>query len=173
MQGTAIAINELGVILGSVLEAPGSSQIAVVWARADAAPQPIPSIHNPTAINVRGDVSGWRGDRAILYFADTDTPVELDMPGGGAGAALGLNDAADVVGEWNDAGVARGFLYRDGRFHDLNDLVRSANVDTGYIASAVDINNAGQIAARWKLPDGSTRAAILDPIDVFSDGFDQ
>jgi len=71
--------------------------------------------------------------------------LDLGTLGGLQSEGLAINTAGDVVGssEIASGGTSHAFLYHSGELLDLNDRVVSANGWT--LASAVYINNAGQI----------------------------
>lgn len=119
-------------------------------------------------INEAGDVVGTAYDagdaasRAFLYTGGQLIDLGT-LPGDRHSTALGINDAGQVVGaaEYGSGTNARGFLYFDGAMHDLNDLVSPDDPLRPHVRiySAVEINEAGQIAAngvdtRTGLPHG-------------------
>lgn len=92
------------------------------------------------------------------------------LPTGDSAAALGINDAGEVVGLANIAPVNRhidrGFLFDEQGMHDLNDLLRASDRKLYLIERADDINNHGDIAAQAvRKSDDRVVAVILKRID--------
>src|SRR6266850_7626731 len=169
--GAATAINDNGQIVGIsgiCDQAVGrhTAKHAVLWENGtvrDIYPNAsAPWWNTPTAINQRGDVVGFAGDPA---FVDGDilhafmwtredgirqlkplrnrTPEQVDSE------AYGINEARQVVGVSCDADQVdcRAVIWDHGNTPtDLNDL--KAPGYSAILASAKDINNAGQITGR-------------------------
>jgi probable HAF family extracellular repeat protein len=81
-------------------------------------------------------------------------------------SASGLNNFGWVVGSFGPREESRPFLYADGEFYALNDLVQDL---TGFefVRAAVDVNDSGQIAGSALRSDGQRAAILLTPLDVF------
>jgi len=103
------------------------------------------------AINNAGMVAGYAflaGDMVARAFLYANGEVkDIGGFGGFDTHATGINEAGDVVGAGIDANnVWHAFLYSEGTFRDLNDLI---DPSLGWnIVYAGDINDKGQIAAR-------------------------
>lgn len=149
----ANAINDLGAVTGYVDINGNGDYRAYIYANGS-----MQILHTlggnyaqGYAINNAGMVAGYSylaGDmvaRAFLYANGQVTDI------GGFGGfdthATGINEAGDVVGTGMDANnVWHAFLYSEGMFRDLNDLI---DPSLGWnITYAGDINDKGQIAAR-------------------------
>ncbi len=183
--GAAFAMNDAGQIVGAV-PGPNFFFIAVRWENATAAPMtigPLPGgrLSEARAINALGDVAGRttyedNSSRAMLLVDETDELIDIGVLAGTYSEAFGVNDDRAVVGTFNANGEPHAFLWQDGTLHDLNELVATANESFLYLASAADINNAGEIAAEAVLepgPKGARRFVRLIPLtpgDVNCDG---
>ena len=99
-----------------------------------------------------------QASRAFLWNPDGSHRELGALPAAGQATGFGLNNQGEVVGE---AG-RRAFLWRDGVFYDLNDLVSSPPGWTFYTARA--INDSGAIAASARKADGTYHAFLLTPI---------
>jgi probable HAF family extracellular repeat protein len=137
----ALAINDRGVIVGTS-DSETSRDNAVMWVDGSILPL---GPGRATAVNAAGDAVGG----LTLYRGGETTPISI-VPGFERGAATDINDAGVIVG-WmyhqrgiEIPGVRHGFIHYDGSTYDLNDL---QTPHKALIASAVAINNAGQIAA--------------------------
>lgn len=156
-EGNTLAINEAGQIAGA--SAPGGGFfLGARWDDPTKEPVqigPLPGGHNSElkAINAFGDTAGRSAFpdntvHAMLHIVDADDLIDLGVLGGfGFSEAFGMNDQLQVVGASStDFGVGHGFLWHEGAMYDLNDLIATTNENFTYIAKAVEINNAGQIA---------------------------
>src|SRR5438477_2439154 len=182
--GAATAINDIGQIVGIsgiCDQAVGrhTAKHAVLWQNGtvtDIYPNaPAPWWNTPTAINQRGDVVGFAGDAAfvegdvlhafmwtredgirLLKPLPNRTPKHVDSE------AYGINEARQVVGVSCDADQVdcRAVIWDHGNTPtDLNDLKASGH--SGILASAKDINNAGQITGRAVDPTTGVLTAYL------------
>ncbi len=176
--GSANAINDQGQVAGTV----GSVGVffAVRWDHPGLPPlviDPLPGKHNGDGLGLNrlGDVIGRSSSitdfttEAFLHVAQTGALVPLGhLPGGTIpySEALGVNARRQVVGAGSAAGgESHGFLWQDGVLHDLNDLLVSPDPAVLHVITAVDINEAGQIAVEVSVgPFPHTRIARLDPV---------
>ncbi len=182
--GAATAINDNGQIVGIsgiCDQAVGrhTAKHAVLWENGTATDiypdAPAPWWNTPTAINQRGDVVGFAGDPAFvegdilhafmwtredgirqLKPLPNRTPKHVDSE------AYGINEARQVVGVSCDADQVdcRAVIWDHGNTPtDLNDL--KAPGYSAILASAKDINNAGQITGRAVDPTTGVLTAYL------------
>ncbi len=179
----AQGINESGQIVGAVVMPSLGRTAPAVWDTPTAPPRLLSGIPGTTglsegmAINDAGDVAGRSvyspnvfEYEAFLYRADDGVTSGLGrLPGGTISHAFGVNNRREVVGDANRDSRPRGFLWKDGALHDLNDVAISSNRPYLAIISAVDINARGQIAALVALDDSRDphiRAALLTPSEL-------
>ena len=172
----AMAINEAGQITGMSYTA-GDERHAFLWS--DGTLIDLGTLGGEysigNAINRHGVVVGSAArptGRRLRPFRYRDGVMEDlgALPTGDSGAALGINDAGEVVGMANIAPVQRhvyrGFLFDAQGMHDLNDLLRASDRKLYRIERADDINNHGDIAAQAvRKSDDETVAVILKRID--------
>jgi probable HAF family extracellular repeat protein len=181
--GAATAINDNGQIVGIsgiCDQAVGrhTAKHAVLWENGtvtDIYPNPpAPWWNTPTAINQRGDVVGFAGDPAFVegevlhafMWTREDgirrlKPLPHRMPPHVDSEAYGINEARQVVGVSCDADLVdcRAVIWDRGNTpKDLNDFKGSYSAT---LASAKDINNAGQITGRAVDPITGVLTAYL------------
>ena len=182
--GAATAINDNGQIVGIsgiCDQAVGrhTAKHAVLWENGTATDiypnAPAPWWNTPTAINQRGDIVGFAGDPA---FVEGDVlhafmwtredgirhlkPLRNRTPEHVDSEAYGINEARQVVGVSCDADLVdcRAVIWDRGNTPtDLNDL--KAPGYSAILASAKDINNAGQITGRAVDPNTGVLTAYL------------
>ena len=182
--GAATAINDNGQIVGIsgiCDQAVGrhTAKHAVLWENGtvtDIYPNaPAPWWNTPTAINQRGDVVGFAGDpafvegnilHAFMWTRDDGIrllkPLPNRTPKHVDSEAYGINEARQVVGVSCDADLVdcRAVIWDHGNTPtDLNDL--KAPGYSAILASAKDINNAGQITGRAVDPITGVLTAYL------------
>ena len=182
--GAATAINDNGQIVGIsgiCDQAVGrhTAKHAVLWENGtvtDIYPDaPAPWWNTPTAINQRGDVVGFAGDpafvegdilHAFMWTRDDGIrllkPLPNRTPKHVDSEAYGINEARQVVGVSCDADLVdcRAVIWDHGNTPtDLNDL--KAPGYSAILASAKDINNAGQITGRAVDPNTGVLTAYL------------
>jgi probable HAF family extracellular repeat protein len=150
----ANAINDLGVVTGYIgIDAQSDAYRAYIYANGSL--QTLGTLggnySQGYAINNAGMVAGYAylaGDEvshAFLYA--NGLMLDIGGFGGNDSYATGINEAGSVVGTANNSTYDyRAFLYSDGKFQDLNNLIDSSLGWT--LVSAFDINDQGQIAAR-------------------------
>src|SRR5213596_2915346 len=166
--GAATAINDNNQIVGIsgiCDQAVGrhTAKHAVLWDNGtvtDIYPNaPAPWWNTPTAINQRGDVVGFAGDPAFVegdilhaFMWTRDNGIQVLKPLRGRvpqhvdSEAYGINEAGQVVGVScaADQVDCRAVIWNHGVYPtNLNDPTYSV-----FLASAKDINNAGQITGR-------------------------
>ena len=126
------------------------------------------AINHAFGINSNGDVVGY-------YFARYDPNSyglhgfllsnggyqTLDYPGTSyhATTAFGINDAGQIVGDFEDEKGPHAYLYSDGIFTPLDIL----GINRG---QAFGINNRGQIVGNFVDDDGTTRGFIASPVPL-------
>jgi probable HAF family extracellular repeat protein len=119
----------------------------------------------PHSINNKNVVVGGATEPGESYPFRYGLKLEsLGTLAGSAGNARDINDAGMIVGTSSfepGSDDSHGFLWDEGRMHDLNLLVE--NVGKYTITHGIAINNAGQIAATALL-DGTNRALLLNPV---------
>jgi uncharacterized membrane protein len=182
--GAATAINDNGQIVGIsgiCDQAVGrhTAKHAVLWENStvtDIYPNaPAPWWNTPTAINQRGDVVGFAGDPAFVegeilhafMWTKEDgirklKPLQHRTPEHVDSEAYGINEARQVVGVSCDANLVdcRAVIWDHSNTpRDLNDL--KAPGYSAMLASAKDINNAGQITGRAVDPITGVLTAYL------------
>jgi len=181
--GAATAINDNGQIVGIsgiCDQAVGrhTAKHAVLWENGgitNLGTFPAAWWNTPTAINQRGDIVGFAGDPA---FVEGDVlhafmwtredglrplkPLKGRTPQHVDSEAYGINEARQVVGVSCDADQVdcRAVIWDHGNTPtDLNDL--KAPGYSAILASAKDINNAGQITGRAVDPTTGVLTAYL------------
>lgn len=174
--GSANAVSDAGHVVGASNNAAGENH-AFLWSNGD-----ITDLGTlggdysvAYAVNRHGEVVGSaalpKGKRLRAFRWRDGAMDDLGaLPGGDSAAALGVNDAGDVVGLANIAPVNRyidhGFLFDAQGMRDLNDLLRPADRKLYTIQRADDINNRGDIAAQaLRKSDDHVVAVILKRID--------
>ena len=183
--GAATAINDNGQIVGIsgiCDQAVGrhTAKHAVLWENGtvmDIYPDaPAPWWNTPTAINQHGDVVGFAGDpafvegeilHAFIWTKDNGIkalkPLRGRVPEHVDSEAYGINEAGQVVGVSCDAeqNDCRAVIWDHGVYPtDLNDPDLKGSY-SGFLASAKDINNKGEITGRAIDPNTSALIAYL------------
>jgi MYXO-CTERM domain-containing protein len=173
----ANAINDLGVVTGYIgIDAQSDAYRAYIYANGSL--QTLGTLggnySQGYAINNAGMVAGYAylaGDEvshAFLYA--NGLMLDIGGFGGNDSYATGINEAGSVVGTANNSSYDyRAFLYSDGKFQDLNNLIDSSLGWT--LVSAFDINDRGQIAARG-CKAGNQCADLLLTLAATDDGGD-
>jgi probable HAF family extracellular repeat protein len=103
------------------------------------------------------------GATRAVCFSD-GRAVPLGTLSGSSSSARGINDAGAIVGGGLTEGdeTYHGFLYEDGKMHDLNSLI---DATTGWeIVHALGINNRREIVALAQR-EGIERIVLLQPVD--------
>src|SRR5947208_110752 len=183
--GAATAINDNGQIVGIsgiCDQAVGrhTAKHAVLWENGtvtDIYPDaPAPWWNTPTAINQHGDVVGFAGDstdvegnilHAFIWTKDNGIqvlkPLRGRIPQHVDSEAYGINEAGQVVGVScaADQVDCRAVIWNHGVYPtDLNDPDLKGSY-SGFLASAKDINNKGEITGRAIDPNTSALIAYL------------
>lgn len=123
------------------------------------------------AVNSRGDVAGrwWRTaanpeafeTRAFLWRGGQI--IDLGTLGNFQNAVpLDINDAGIIVGRLSTGGVTRGFVWSDGVFRNLSQLI-PPNSGLSHVGRAWSINEAGQVLCEG-LELGDHIAVLLTPL---------
>src|SRR5438876_1743234 len=187
--GAATAINDNGQIVGIsgiCDQAVGrhTAKHAVLWDNGtvtDIYPNPpAPWWNTPTAINQHGDVVGFAGDptdvdgnilHAFIWTKDNGIkvlkPLRGRTPQHVDSEAYGINEAGQVVGVSCAANQTdcRAVIWDHGVYPtDLNDPDLKGSYP-GFLASAKDINNKGEITGRGVDTTGSLIAYLAVPVD--------
>src|SRR5438445_10004550 len=183
--GAATAINDNGQIVGIsgiCDQAVGrhTAKHAVLWENGtvtDIYPDaPAPWWNTPTSINQHGDVVGFAGDstdvegnilHAFIWTKDNGIqvlkPLRGRVPQHVDSEAYGINEAGQVVGVSCAAEQVdcRAVIWNHGVYPtDLNDPDLKGSY-SGFLASAKDINNKGEITGRAIDPNTSALIAYL------------
>jgi uncharacterized membrane protein len=187
--GAATAINDNSQIVGIsgiCDQAVGrhTAKHAVLWENGtvtDIYPDaPAPWWNTPTAINQHGDIVGFAGDptdvegnilHAFIWTKDNGIkvlkPLRGRVPEHVDSEAYGINEAGQVVGvscaaDQNDC---RAVIWDHGVYPtDLNDPDLKGSY-SGFLASAKDINNKGEITGRAFDPTtGALKAYLAVPV---------
>src|SRR5438874_11033494 len=183
--GAATAINDNGQIVGisgicDQAEGRRTAKHAVLWENGtvtDIYPDaPAPWWNTPTAINQHGDVVGFAGDPAFVegdvlhafIWTRADgirqlKPLPNRTPKHVDSEAYGINEARQVVGVSCDADQVdcRAVIWDHGVYPtDLNDPDLKGSY-SGFLASAKDINNKGEITGRAVDPATGALIAYL------------
>ena len=98
---------------------------------------------------------------AFLY--SNGTMQDLGTLGGTEGAAAGINNKGQVVGNSLTTGnlASHAFLYSNGKMQDLNSLVTGSG---WVLSSASGINDRGQIIGEGINGNGEMHAYLLTPV---------
>jgi uncharacterized membrane protein len=129
------------------------------------------------AINEQGQAVGTSnppfGFRPVFWNNDPQHRISAlpSLPGDNQGTAHAINSLGHVLGtsfygtpgSW-DATPARPVLWRDGGVHLLQSVLDPTSGAGWVMASAIAVNNRGQIAASGWL-NGVARAALLTPLN--------
>jgi probable HAF family extracellular repeat protein len=166
---TAEAINDAGMVVGFSSLASGDFTLhAFLWqdgTMTDLGAPPGDRDSTATAINNAGTIVGLTGllnDDAPVLRASLYASGAWNVFGPDGSAALGINDAGQVVGSMPAFGGPirnHAFLYADGSLTDLNSLIPA---ESGLVLeSATAINQAGQIVGLGWSADGRQRHGFL------------
>jgi len=170
----ATGINDSGQVVGSATAAGGYSHafLSSNGVMADlGTPSGFFNFSHGVAVNNLGQVVGDVGYAGYLFYAFTlnhsmfvyssGMTTQLRTKLGSVGFSSSLNDSGHIVGSARQRDYTyRAFLYANGTFTDLNDLLPP---DSGWILEdATDINSSGAIAGNGTI-NGETRAFLLTP----------
>jgi probable HAF family extracellular repeat protein/VCBS repeat-containing protein len=154
------AINATGQIVGSYNDASGDHGFLYSGGTYTTLNDPLATVNTFAAgINNAGQIVGYYQNagggglvnHGFVYSGGIYTAI--DDPSAGSAlispagtAALGINDAGQIVGRYNDASGGHGFLYSGGRYITLDDPFAGIN---GNGTFATGINDAGQIVGYY------------------------
>ena len=116
-QSQAMAINALGVIVGSSTLVPRGRDQPVIWQDEVIAPLPFDGEEGEALdINGNGQIIGRSGDSTCLLWQDANSdPIELEGLGGDFCRPSAINDDGVIVGRASTAdGEQRAFFFRNG-----------------------------------------------------------
>jgi uncharacterized membrane protein len=126
-----------------------------------------PTFTSAIGINPSGDIVGryQTADRTFHGFllSAAGTFTSLDVPGATATSAFGINPRGDIVGGYCSpgpcpaavqTGLNHGFLLRDGTYSSID-------FPGALLTQAWKINAAGEVAGRYKSPDGRWHAFLM------------
>ena len=152
------AINDAGQIAGSC----GTD--AVVWLHGPRNPTVI-GTGGAGAINNQGQVIGSDTHHAFVWQNGLLTTLQ-NLSKGGFVAAVGINDAGQIIGFGSSAKTTppqkynHAILWQNGYVYDLNSVLPPQS--SLMLAVATAINNRGQIVCQG-IKDGKTHVVILTP----------
>jgi len=174
LQSRAYAINGAGHIVGATDIGGAPNYPLTPFLYRDGVMSEIVSFPGPwseaLAINDHDQVVGAGGIEydgggdlyprtAFLWDAGVLTDIGA-LSGSSQSHALGINNLSQVIGYFEESFINHAFLYENGSFFDLNDLVDPSG--SGWvIAEANGINELGQIAGT-ACRDGACYAVRLD-----------
>lgn len=125
-----------------------------------------------TAINSSGVVTGWSAPNTYdatgflmshAYIYSNGKMTDLGTAFGDATMPEGINSSGQIVGIGVTGYYARGFIYSQNKFTDLDTLLDPSS--SGYtIDEAYSINDSGQIAGFGSTPGGQLDALLLTPV---------
>jgi uncharacterized membrane protein len=126
-----------------------------------------PTFTGAVGINPSGDIVGryQTADRKYHGFllSAAGNFTSLDVPGASATSAFGINPRGDIVGGYCSPGpcpaavqngLNHGFLLRDGTYSSID-------FPGALLTQAWKINAAGEVAGRYKSPDGKWHAFLM------------
>ncbi len=147
----AFAINDSGVVAGSIQVAPNGASHAALFSGGSVID--LAGTSFATSISNTGKVTGVGNGQAFLYSGGTTTYLGA-LPGGTAvSTGYGVNDAGTVVGyaETKIGGTTlyHAFKYSGGTMTDLGSLGPNQG---GYGSVARAINNSGTIVGYYTAP---------------------
>lgn len=165
--GSANALNNACMVVGSYNLAPFGAQDALVWSGGDVvsfdaeANSPWTTLLD---VNDHGVAVGYAGDepgvRPFLWSAATGvTDFGFAPISNPASLSLAINNHGVVVGRYDvNLFTTSAYMYANGVFTDLNDLLPDDSPWT--LLNAVDINDRGQIIGIGEL-NGERRAFLF------------
>jgi probable HAF family extracellular repeat protein len=146
----ALGINDAGKIVGDYMDA-NSHTHGFVFSNGVYTTVNVPGAFSTsvTAINNTGAIAGYYVDgnlstHGFIYSGGSYTFLSDPDPNNiGDTEITGINDAGQVVGEWNDGTNHHGFLYSNGTYTPLNGPSNASAMHPG------GINNAGEISGTY------------------------
>lgn len=165
--GQALDVDSSGAAVGHLVDGQGNLH-ATFWE--DGRARSLGDLGGPTtevvAVNDVGQAVGHgidgikRRKPFIVDLYDGQAPRVLSIPGSASGMAYDVNDAGQVVGEYEVPNTLKNhaFIESDGVFTDLNQWLPAGS---GWeLTKAMSINDIGQVVALG-IKDGVVRAVIL------------
>jgi probable HAF family extracellular repeat protein len=154
------AINDRGQFIGSVIDDFGARS-DFVYANGMATVVPNASAFG---INNSGLIAGGTVNGAAIYRVENGKLTDLQELGQPGTLVYGVNDYGQVVGSnyLDPTGITKhAFLYQDGRFYDLNDLIpHTTDLVLNWSRA---INDRGEIAVQGRIGD-IEHAILLVPV---------
>lgn len=165
VHGAALALNDLGIIVGTVEPSDGAEPHAVRWR--DGVMEDLGTLGGTYSkaldVNDRGEIVGYaatREGRSHAFIWRDGTMTDLGTLGGTEGGATGMNERGQVIGwsltarpvEWH------AFLWDAGQMIDL-----------GKAWGAVDINERGDVVMQAHLQATFWRDGVLTEVAPFDD----
>ncbi|MEK8029228.1 hypothetical protein AACH06_00220 [Ideonella sp. DXS29W] len=179
-QGIAAAINDQGVVVGHFFDADAHQRAFV---NRDGTTKELlpdaPRYTDSTATDINGagiavgcaQASPGQAQMAVRFEAGAVVTLGELVSGTRSGTcAQAVNESGRLVVGYSgvdplDATKLHGFVHDGTTMRDLNQLLRAEDAGRYTIYSAVDVNNAGQIAAQAiRVSDGAWVAVRLEPI---------
>lgn len=147
------------VSFAAAAQVPSSYRLTLIWKRILD-----PSHENHefevTAINDKGQISGWRVsgtavDGAFLWRAG-EFHIVPPPDGGFYSRALGLNDWSELAGDYGTAAPDRGhgFFWRGGRMREIAAIPGESTVEV------VDLNNRREVVVLSRHPEAGSQYYI-------------
>jgi probable HAF family extracellular repeat protein len=163
------SLNQSGQVVGYAF---GHSVYQAILMNSDGAQTNIGSLFGshtfPYGLNDAGQVIGTSYDQSGSNHAFVWTPNSHMWDVAGPNSyPCGLNNSGDVVGAWGNTG--HGFVYGEGRTHDLNSVTVFGADRWDYLGTGMSISDAGHILGGGLL-NGSWRYYVLTPQNLLRDG---
>jgi uncharacterized membrane protein len=156
VQGTTVDINERGQVAGWFVR--NSSTVGFLWSRKNGLTEL--GTFRPIRMNDRGDIVGaCDASNGVPCVWSSGILQRLDVPAGGFGLGLGINNRGDVVGDVNVTQNPSAALWRGGQTgFEILEPTPAAGYDS---VLAYDINNRGIIVGRVERVGGVARHPVI------------
>jgi len=167
--GQAWSIDEIGNIVGENPPVGYSRPARFINGQTEyLSPLPGESHGSARDNNDNGDIIGYSSSapngRSYATLWRDGQPVDLHPLNGRQSIADAINNQGQIVGTFvSSGGYGEAFIWEDGEFHALLDMVVPGSGWTGLI-TAVDINDHGQIVGLGSAPNGGYHAYLLTPV---------